>query len=64
MLINDIAVIRAVHADRLSRDVAAVEVACFRRDSGSSIRRSIGRSMVRLGARLAAERALELARSG
>ena len=61
MLNHDIAVIRAVHADRLSRDLASVEVARFRRDSGHSVRRSIGRLMVRAGSRLAAEPSLELA---
>ncbi len=63
MLNNDIAVIRAVHADRLSRDLAAVEVARKKRGSGRSIRRSIGRLMVRAGHRLAAESPLELART-
>ena len=63
MLNNDIAVIRAVHADRLSRDLAAVRIARAKRDSGRSIRRSIGRLMVRAGHRLAAEPSLELART-
>ena len=63
MLNNDIAVIRAVHADRQSRDLAAVQAARVKRESGHSIRRSIGRLMVRAGSRVAGEPTLELVRT-
>ena len=57
----DIDVIRAVHSDRIRQDVIArvgLEVAP-REPAVLAARRSIGRSIVRVGARIAAEPAPE-----
>lgn len=64
MFRNDIAVIRAVQSDRISRDVMSrVVPEMAPRDSAvRTARRSIGRSIVRVGVRIAADRPLELAR--
>ena len=66
---NDIDVIRAVHSDRIRRDVIARS--CPEMAPGESAvrvaRRSVGRSIVRIGTRIAAEpsaeHALDLAAS-
>ena len=64
MLHYDIAVIRAVHADRIRRDLAPRQVHDLRRDPPRRpIRRAIGRSMVRIGAWLAADSNHGLVRS-
>jgi hypothetical protein len=63
MFSQDFAVIRAVHADRLKRDLDSVAFARFSRHAGHSVRRSVGRSIARLGARIAADPTLELVRS-
>jgi len=63
MFSQDFAVIRAVHTDRLKRDLDSVAFARFASHSGYSLRRSVGRSIVRLGARIAADPSLELVRS-
>ena len=69
MFRNDIATIRAVQSDRISRDVLSrTTPELAPRDSRiRAARRSIGRSIVRVGARIAAEpstgRPLDLAGS-
>ena len=57
MFQNDIAVIRAVQSDRIQRSVIArVGPEIAPRDSGiRAVRRSIGRSIVRVGSAIAAE---------
>ena len=57
MFRNDIDVIRAVQSDRIRRDVIArVGPEIAPRDSSVvAFRRSIGRSIVRIGARIAAD---------
>jgi hypothetical protein len=64
MFRDDIAVIRAVQSDRISRDVTSrVVPELAPRDSSIRVaRRSIGRSIVRFGQAVAADRPLELAR--
>jgi hypothetical protein len=61
VFIRDIGVIRAVHSDRIRRDITArarPEVAP--RDSSMTVaRRQVGRSIVRIGSRIAAEPAPE-----
>ena len=56
----DIDLVRVIHAERVERDLAAVRAERDRpRAQRSSIRRSVGRSMVRLGSWVAAEAAAE-----
>jgi len=60
MFNRDIHVIRVIHAERVERDVYAVRVAgAFPRAPRRSIGRAIGRSIVRVGAWVAAEQAPE-----
>jgi hypothetical protein len=63
----DIDVIRAVHSDRIRRDIHARRRAEMpaRSSAFRAFRRAIGRSIVRVGVRIASEPAasLELARS-
>jgi hypothetical protein len=55
---------RVIHAERLARGIAEREAEQIgRRASNRPIRRAIGRSMVRLGARLAADPNLRPVRS-
>ncbi len=64
MLPYDIAAIRAVHSDRIRRDLASRHVQDFRQSTPSRpIRKAIGRSMVRIGEWLAADSSFGLARS-
>jgi hypothetical protein len=64
MFRNDIAVIRAVQSDRIARDITSrvMPETAPRETSIRSARRSIGRSIVRIGVRIAADRPMELAR--
>jgi len=63
MLIQNDAVARAVHADRIPRDPANPRVELRSHAAPTPVRRTIGRSMVRLGAWLAAEPHLQPTRS-
>jgi len=58
------ALARVIHAERLARGIAEREAEqVARRSDNRPIRRAIGRSMVRLGHRLAAEPNLRQART-
>jgi hypothetical protein len=61
MFTRDIGVIRAVHSDRIRRDVIArVHPHVVPRESSFLVvRRAVGRSIVRVGSRIAAEPATE-----
>ena len=59
MFQRDISVIRAVHSDRISRDVIVRPEIAPRESSFRAVRRSIGHSIERFGARIAAEPAGE-----
>jgi hypothetical protein len=67
MFERDIAVIRAVHSDRIRQDEMArhraeVRHAQRRERAVPAARRAIGRSIVRIGARIAAEPTAEATR--
>jgi len=56
MFRSDIALVRVIHAERVERDLAAVEIdRIIPHGLRPSVRRGIGRSIVRLGAWVAAE---------
>jgi hypothetical protein len=56
MFIRDIDVVRVIHAERVERDLAAVRIdRAIAHGPGASIRRIVGRSIVRFGSWLAAE---------
>lgn len=64
MFQRDIDLVRVIHAERVERDLAAARIArAIPHGPRSSIRRVIGRSIVRLGSWVAAEPTLRPARS-
>ena len=60
-MFRDIAMIRAVHSDRIKRDIRIRTIDSHYRHVSriSGIRRAIGRPIVRIGARIAGEGATE-----
>jgi hypothetical protein len=60
----DPSVVRVIHAERMARLAAEAEIArLFDRPPRRPVRQAVGRAMVRIGARLAVENPLEMARS-